>query len=90
MCALDDVSRQDVLDALVIAWREAPSDWGLGRVIASASLIAYGGEVDLRLVDDAVLLRGLVALVPEDGEDDPEFFSDPFAEAWERRNGVRK
>ena len=88
---MSDVSgplKGEVLRAVLDAWRVVPDGWGLGRLVANASHIVHGGDVDLRGVDDATLLRGLVALVPDEFEDDPSMIVDPFARAWEREHGV--
>lgn len=78
----------ELLRAVLDAWREVPGDWSLGKLIANASHIAHGGDVELRGVSDAKLLSGLRALVPDPFEDDPTIIVDEYARAWERENIV--
>jgi hypothetical protein len=78
----------EVLRAVLDAWREVPDGWSLGKLVANASMIAHGGVVDLREVDDDVLMAGLRALVPDPFEEDPRVIIDDYARKWEKENGV--
>lgn len=80
------VNKGEFLRDLLVSWKEVPDDWSFGRLICNAATIAYGAEIDLRKVDDERLASGIRALVPDFGEDDPNFIFDPYARKWEREN----
>lgn len=80
------VNKGELLRAALDAWREVPDDWSFSRLVVNAATIAYGCEVDARLVDDERLLSGFRALVPDPFEDDPTVIVDEYARAWEREN----
>lgn len=80
------VNKGDFLRVVFSAWKEVPDDWTFARLVANASTIAYGCEVDPKKVDDEKLISGFRALVPDLFEDDPTVIVDEYARQWEREN----